>query len=87
MQDEKNPAGIYALRLFVDGVKRIIVVDDLFPFDSHKEKWAFSRPEEQNEIWVQLLEKAWAKVYGSYFRIEAGTIGEAFPALTGAPSE
>ena len=34
-----------------------------------------------------LLEKAWAKLYGSYQRIEAGTTGEALPALTGAPTE
>ena len=35
---------------------------------------------------MQLLEKAWAKIYGSYQRIEAGSIGEALPALTGAPT-
>ena len=34
-----------------------------------------------------LLEKAWAKVFGSYQRIESGTAGAALPALTGAPSE
>jgi calpain-15 len=32
------------------------------------------------------LEKAWAKIYGSYQRIEAGLTGEALPFLTGAPS-
>ena len=32
------------------------------------------------------MEKVWAKIYGSYHRIEAGTTGEAFPFLTGAPS-
>ena len=34
-----------------------------------------------------ILEKAWAKVYGSYQRIEGGNIGEALPALTGAPTD
>ena len=28
----------------------------------------------------------WAKIYGSYQRIEAGTTGEAFPCVTGAPT-
>ena len=32
------------------------------------------------------MEKAWAKIYGSYQRIEAGLTGEALPFLTGAPS-
>jgi len=33
------------------------------------------------------LEKAWAKIYGSYERIEAGTCREAFRDLTGAPTK
>lgn len=82
-------SGLYALKLYLDGVPREIVVDDLLPYDSHKEQWAFSRSGQDldgKEIWVQLLEKAWAKIYGSYQRIEAGDIGEAFTTLTGAPT-
>ena len=69
----------------MDGEPREVVIDDLFPYDQYKEEWAFSRSN-QNEIWVLILEKVWAKIYGSYHRIEAGTTGEAFPFLTGAPS-
>jgi calpain-15 len=32
------------------------------------------------------LEKAWAKIFGSYMRIEGGTTGEALPSVTGAPA-
>ena len=68
--------------------------DDYFPYDNHRGTWAFSRPSEDEddkigratkEIWVLILEKAWAKVFGSYQRIEAGTAGEAFYPLTGSP--
>ncbi len=38
-----------------------------------------------NELWVLILEKAWAKVYESYERIESGHTGEVLRALTGAP--
>ena len=89
---EINEAGCYAVSLFVNGERRTVVVDDYFPYDSHKETWAFSRPSEDKvsgtnvkEIWVLILEKAWAKVFGSYQRIEAGTAGEAFYPLTGCP--
>ena len=63
------------------------MVDDYFPFNEKKNDWAFSRSSSEKEIWVLLLEKAWAKVNGSYQRIEGGTTGEALPALTGAPSD
>ena len=34
-----------------------------------------------------LLEKCWAKIFGSYKNIEAGSSKEGFLALTGAPCE
>lgn len=39
-----NQAGCYAVQMFINGERRTIVVDDRFPYDQHKEKWAFSRP-------------------------------------------
>ena len=85
---EVNAAGCYAVQLFVNGEKMIVVVDDYFPYDPHKEQWAMSKPsEDSNEIWVLIIEKAWAKVFGSYQRIESGTGGEAFHPLTGCPSQ
>ena len=71
----------------MNGELRVVVVDDYFPYCPHKSDWAFSRSDSEKEIWVMLLEKAWAKIFGSYQRIEAGTTGEALPALCGAPSE
>ena len=38
-----------------------------------------------HELWVVLLEKAWAKLYTSYKRIELGHPEEALHDLTGAP--
>lgn len=63
------------------------MVDDRFPYCPHKERWAFSRQSNSNEIWVLIIEKAWAKVFGSYQRIEAGTAGEALGPLTGCPTK
>ena len=45
---------------------------------------AFSRAK-GDELWVLLLEKAWAKTHGSYLRIEAGRLGNVLEDLTGAP--
>ena len=90
LTDEKNAAGCYAVDVYVNGEKRTVVVDDYFPYDANTERWAFSRPSKDdgvNEIWVLVLEKVWAKIYGSYQRIEAGTAGEAMYPLTGSPHQ
>lgn len=80
--------------MYINGEKRIVVVDDYFPYDSETETWAFSQPSrtsgehssrQKNEIWVLIIEKAWAKIFGSYQRIEGGSSGEALYPLTGCP--
>jgi calpain-15 len=65
---EANEAGCYAVRLTINGESKVVVVDDYFPYDPHKEEWAMARPstDETCEIWVLIIEKAWAKVFGSY---------------------
>ena len=37
------------------------------------------------ELWVIILEKAWAKLHGSYERIESGVGADVMRDLTGAP--
>ena len=89
LNDEVNEAGCYAIKMYINGEKRIVVVDDYFPYDTETSTWAFSQPsrslERKNEIWALIIEKAWAKVFGTYQRIEAGTAGEALYPLTGCP--
>ena len=87
-----NEAGCYAVQLYINGERRTVVVDDYFPYDSATETWAFSQPSRVDntrlsEIWVLVLEKAWAKLHGSYERIEAGFAENVLRDLTGAPTE
>lgn len=79
-----NPSNFYAVKLFIDGEWKIITTDDRFPC---KGKYPVYAKPHHNEIWVMLLEKCWAKVFGGYKAIEAGSSKEGFIALTGAPCE
>ena len=81
-------SGAYAVKLYVNGEPVDIVIDDYFPYDVRPEKdtWMFSRDTTENEIWVQILEKAYAKVFGSYEVVEGGKPYQALNNLTGFPS-
>ena len=85
-----NKYGCYSLFLFIDGQCENIILDDYFPVMktpiSSNISLIFSRSNGP-ELWVILLEKAYAKIHGSYEKIEAGLCEEALRDLTGAPSE
>ncbi|KDQ54805.1 hypothetical protein JAAARDRAFT_37910 [Jaapia argillacea MUCL 33604] len=47
---------------------------------------AFAKSGTENETWVPLIEKAYAKLYGDYAALEGGLSGEAIEDLTGGVS-
>lgn len=65
--------GIYGIWLNHDGLFIQIVLDDNFPCSQNGGP-IFSKSH-GNELWVLLLEKAYAKIYGNYEKIEAGLTG------------
>lgn len=81
---QTNDEGVYAMQICKNGVWKEVVVDDFFPCDLGEP--AFSRAN-GSELWVMLIEKAWAKLHGSYERIEAGLAENVLRDLTGAPTE
>jgi len=83
---EANEQGCYAVRVCDVGVWTTIIMDDQFPCSGKSREPIFTRGN-GNELWVLLLEKAWAKIYGSYARIEAGLTRECLHDLTGAPTK
>lgn len=81
--------GQYKLTMMEMGHWKEYAVDDYMPMKGESEL-AFSGPRIEKgvvEMWVLLLEKAWAKKYGCYYDIQAGFTEEALTDLTGAPCE
>lgn len=47
-----------------------VIVDDYFPVSKKDGRIMGANPAGGNEIWVMILEKCWAKLYGSYEGID-----------------
>ena len=74
-------AGLFCVVFHKDGRWRPVVVDDYFPTD-WRGHHLFARSR-GSELWVSVLEKAYASLHGSYTAIEGGWIEEALCDLTG----
>jgi len=86
ISSEANPKGVYGCLFYKNGHKQLIFVDDFLPVRAAGDSPCFSRCK-GSELWVALLEKAWAKLHGSYERICFGSKQcLTFRDLTGAPS-
>ena len=79
-----NEQGIYQLRLSKNGEWQNIIIDDYFPCLPNGGPM-FSRCN-SNNIWVLLLEKAFAKLHGGYKTLTGGMPNEALMDLTGCPT-
>ena len=86
--NELDEDGLYYVWVFTNGTWKQITLDDMYFCDPTEEgKFAFGDTE-GGDIWVNMLEKAYAKVIDrSYAAIEDGDAVEALHDLTGAPVE
>ena len=81
--------GLYGVKFFVMGKWITVAVDDLFPTKATSATYStllFASPRTDSpvrEIWPMIMEKAWAKLHGSYESTDAGDNYDALQYLTG----
>lgn len=80
--------GLFVVRLCVQGHWRDVLISDEIPCLGTMNPPGgpiFSKAR-SGELWVALIEKAWAKVFGSYQHTIGGSPGECMVNLTGGRS-
>jgi len=79
-----NDEGIYRVSLYVTGRWQTITVDDYIPCHPKNGPF-FASIGGSSSIWLNILEKAVAKVHGGYNYLKGGSALEGLRMLTGVP--
>ncbi|WAQ96125.1 CAN8-like protein [Mya arenaria] len=83
---DKDYAGIFHFRFWWYGSWKDIIIDDYLPTDGHRLLFCYNW-EEIDEFWGALLEKAYAKLRGSYDALDGGKLTDAMVDMSGGLSE
>ena len=86
---EKSKEHCYGIYIKIGGLWKLVLLDDFIPFFNDSEgrmRFVFSSSY-LNELWVILLEKAWAKISGCYANTIEGTTSEVFDAFSDGTTE
>ncbi len=68
--------GLYVLRFFKNFQWVYVIIDERVPVDITTKKPIFGHCRDPHELWVALIEKAYAKLHGCYENLISGYVDE-----------
>jgi hypothetical protein len=85
--DMFDDTGRCTMRFYKNGGWVNVTIDTLIPCDPRTREPIFARNAALNELWVVFLEKAYAKLHGSYAALNSGSVAESLVDLSGGVSQ
>ena len=79
--------GFAVFQFFKNGKWQHVIVDTRIPYNTQSKTPLYGHCTDLNEFWVSLMEKAYAKLHGTYEMLNGGQMNEALVDLTGGVSE
>jgi Ca2+-binding EF-hand superfamily protein len=82
--------GLYVLRFFKNSAWRYVIVDERLPCfaqEGYEPSLVFGRNKDDRELWVAIIEKAFAKLHGCYEALGGGLIDDGLVDMTGFVAE
>ena len=87
LDTDSSMFGFYAVNYGSVGVGTEVIVDDFLPCDVDTGEPIFANASPGYfDLWPLIMEKAWAKLHGSYMKMTNGSHADVFRDLTGAPT-
>ena len=83
--EDDGPQGAYMVKFNKRNKDVHVIIDDQFPVhdNSSDNQWLYGRCEDEKEVFCNILEKAYAKLYGGYNNIVGGKVALALADMTG----
>lgn len=85
--DENLKAGFCGFMFFINGAWKIVTIDTKLPWHQQEDMTVSSASTQQNSLWLSLFEKAYAKVFKSYFKLGSLGIKNTLVDFTGGTSK
>ena len=68
--------GLYVIRFFKNFNWVYVLIDEIIPIDKDTKLPVFGHCKNIHELWVSLIEKAYAKLHGCYENLISGYVDE-----------